>query len=38
MSILLNTNIKIEYIVIPNILIGGYLKLNRNQFTYNTTT
>ena len=33
MSILLNA--KREYIVIP---IGGHLKLNRNQFVYNTTT
>ena len=37
MSILLNTNTKREYIVIPIIPIGGHLKLNRNQFVYNTT-
>ena len=27
-----------EYIVIPIIPMGGYLKLNINQFVYNTTT
>ena len=27
-----------EYIVIPIIHMGGNLKLNRNQFAYNTTT
>ena len=37
MSILINTNIKREYIVIPIIHMGGNLKLNRNQFAYNTT-
>ena len=33
MSILINR----EYIVTPIIPIGGYLKLNRNKFVYNTT-
>ena len=28
--------LKREYIVIPIIPIGGHLKLNRNQFIYNT--
>ena len=49
MSILINTNLfmsyvtnkfqyKREYIVIPIIPMVGFLKLNRNQFVYNTTT
>ena len=36
LSILININR--EYTVIPIIPIGGYLKLNINQFVYNTTT
>lgn len=28
---------KREYVIIPIISIGGCLKLNRNQFVYNTT-
>ena len=32
------STLKREYVIIPIMPIGGYLKLNRNQFTYNTTT
>ena len=33
-----NLPINREYIVIPIIPMVGFLKLNRNQFVYNTTT